>query len=148
MYKRIIIFLSIIIGLSFGVSVGPHLWANLNIRLSYLSNPYINAIIFGLLFILLGTLTAPLIEKSVKRLMEKINQLSISATLLMPLFSSSSFCLGSSFTFCACSSISKLVPHSEVISSLHQQMGDSSAKMVQDNMMLRCINTSKTQYCY
>lgn len=82
MYKRIIIFLSIIIGLSFGVSVGPHLWANLNIRLSYLSNPYINAIIFGLLFILLGTLTAPLIEKSVKRLMEKINQLSISNLVL------------------------------------------------------------------
>ncbi|MBZ6528009.1 PIN domain nuclease [Aerococcaceae bacterium DSM 111021] len=82
MYKRIIIFLSIIIGLSFGVSIGPHLWANLNIRLSYLSNPYINAIIFGLLFILLGTLIAPLIEKAVKRLMEKINQLSISNLVL------------------------------------------------------------------
>lgn len=82
MYKKIIIFLSIIIGLSFGVSIGPHLWTNLNIRLSYLSNPYINAIIFGLLFILLGTLIAPLIEKAVKKLMESINQLSISNLVL------------------------------------------------------------------
>lgn len=82
MYRRIIIFLSIIIGLSFGVTIGPHLWANLNIRSSYLSNLYVNAIIFGLLFILLGTLIAPLIERIVKRMIEKINQLSISNLIL------------------------------------------------------------------
>lgn len=82
MYKRIIIFLSIIIGLSFGVTIGPALWANLNIRSSYLRNPYVNAIIFGLIFILLGTLIAPMLEKAIKRLMEEINQLSIANLIL------------------------------------------------------------------
>ena len=82
MYKRIIIFLSIIIGLSFGVSIGPLLWSNLNIRSNYLTNPYINAIIFGFIFIFLGTLIAPILEKTIKRLMETINELSIANLIL------------------------------------------------------------------
>lgn len=82
MYKRIILFLAIIIGLSFGITFGPLIWSNFNITVAYLANPYINAIIFGLLFSFLGALLAPVIETGVRRMTEFINRQSISMILL------------------------------------------------------------------
>lgn len=82
MYKRIILFLAIIIGLSFGITFGPLIWSNFNIDLNYLTNPYVNAIIFGLLFSFLGALLAPLIEKGVRRMVEFVNRQSIATILL------------------------------------------------------------------
>lgn len=82
MYRRIIMFLSIIIGLSFGFTFGPIIWYNFNINTAYLTNPYINAIIFSLLFVLLGALLTPLVEKGVRRLTEFINSQSIPNLIL------------------------------------------------------------------
>ena len=82
MFKRVIVFISAIIGLSFGVTFGPAIWAQLNLKLSTLSNPYLNAFIFGLLFIIVGTIVAPFIERVIRRLIDSLNRLSIPMLLL------------------------------------------------------------------
>lgn len=73
MFKRVVMFLSVIVGLSFGFTVGPYIWTSLGSDNRILNNPYLNGLIFAIIFIILGSLVAPLIEKGIKRLLEIIN---------------------------------------------------------------------------
>lgn len=75
MFKRIILIVSAIIGLSFGMTLGPLLWSSVHIQNQFINHPFINAIIFALVFILLGMLLAPLLERAIIRLTEWINRL-------------------------------------------------------------------------
>lgn len=78
MFKKIIIFLSIIVGISFGLTIGPVIWPSLNINNAYLINPYINAIIFAIVFGVLGLAIAPMIYRAVNRLVIFIEGLTTS----------------------------------------------------------------------
>lgn len=82
MFKRIIYFLIIVIGFSFGMTFGPGIWENLNVKLTYLHNPYINGLIFTLLFVLVGAIFVPLIEKTIRQLIELLNNQSIPSIIL------------------------------------------------------------------
>lgn len=82
MFKRIIVFLSTIIGFSFGATFGILIWTNVNLNVQYLNNPYVNALIFGLLFAILGIFLAPIIEKTIKALIDVLNRQSIPNLLL------------------------------------------------------------------
>lgn len=73
MFKRVVMFLSIIVGLSFGFTIGPLIWESSGIDNRILNNPYLNGLIFVIIFVVLGRLIAPLIEKGIKRLLEIIN---------------------------------------------------------------------------
>lgn len=73
MFKKVVMFLSVIVGLSFGFTVGPSLWKSLGSSNQILNNPYLNGLIFVIIFVILGSLVAPLIEKGIKRLLEIIN---------------------------------------------------------------------------
>lgn len=74
MYRKIITLLSGIIGLSFGITVGPAIWMSMDVSNQFLGNPLINAVIFGFIFILLGLLIAPIIERTISRLIDWINR--------------------------------------------------------------------------
>ncbi|MCW6681829.1 PIN/TRAM domain-containing protein [Aerococcaceae bacterium NML160702] len=74
MYKRIIIVVSGIIGLSFGLSIGKWIWHNLNIANEFVDNIYVNGLIFAVVFIGLGALFTPLIERAIRKLQELINR--------------------------------------------------------------------------
>lgn len=82
MFKRIIVFLSTIIGFSFGATFGIVIWSNINLDIKYLNNPYVNALIFGILFAFLGIFLAPIIEKTIKRLIDILNRQTIPNLLL------------------------------------------------------------------
>lgn len=82
MFKRIIVFLSSIIGFSFGATFGIVIWSNINLDIKYLNNPYVNALIFGILFAFLGIFLAPIIEKTIKRLIDILNRQTIPNLLL------------------------------------------------------------------
>lgn len=74
MFKKVIMFLSIIIGLSFGFSVGPMVWKSLNISNGIVSNTYVNALIFGIVFMVLGFLVTPLVARLIRKLQEIVNR--------------------------------------------------------------------------
>ncbi|MBS4456379.1 PIN domain-containing protein [Tuanshanicoccus lijuaniae] len=75
MYKRIITGLSVLIGLSFGVTVGPGLWMGIPNLPSWISNIYLNAFIFMIIFTVLGSLLSPFIERVIRYLIEWMNNL-------------------------------------------------------------------------
>ncbi|MGX7107348.1 PIN domain-containing protein [Hutsoniella sourekii] len=74
MFKKVIYLLSGIVGLSFGLTIGPALWRMANIHNRILIHPALNAFIFATIFILLGTLLAPLIEKMIRNLTDWMNR--------------------------------------------------------------------------
>lgn len=82
MFRKIIIALSMLIGLSFGLTIGPQLWRDITILPNWTTNIYLNAIIFTIIFMMLGSLLAPIIEKIIKRLVEWINRLTTSNLIL------------------------------------------------------------------
>lgn len=82
MFKKIITALSMLIGLSFGLSIAPALWKEIPNVPSWVSNPYVNAIIFIIVFMLLGMTLSPFIEKVIKRLTEWVNNLATSNLIL------------------------------------------------------------------
>lgn len=82
MFKKVILFLSVVIGLSFGVTIGPSLWRAVNFINPVIANPYVNGLIFALIFMSLGSLLSPLIEKGVKRLLELVNKQTTSNLIL------------------------------------------------------------------
>lgn len=73
MFKKVVMFLSVIVGLSFGFTVGPQIWRALSLSNIVLRNPYFNGFIFVVIFAILGSLIAPLVEKGIKRLLEIID---------------------------------------------------------------------------
>lgn len=81
MFKKIIIFLSIIVGISFGLTIGPVIWPSLNINNAYLINPYINAIIFAIVFGALGLAIAPFIYRAFNRLVTFIEGVTTSTLI-------------------------------------------------------------------
>lgn len=82
MFKKIITVLSMLIGLSFGLTVAPTLWKEIPNLPDWFSNIYLNAIIFIIIFILIGTFLTPLIEKIIKSLTEWVNNLTTSNLIL------------------------------------------------------------------
>lgn len=72
MFKRIVWVISALIGISFGISLGPIIWASLRINNIYLTNPYLNAIVFAVLFGLLGLFLAPVLERTANKLFDLI----------------------------------------------------------------------------
>ena len=79
MFKKIITALSMLIGLSFGA---PSLWKGIPHAPNWMSNLYVNAIIFIIVFMLLGMTLSPYIEKGIKRLIEWVNNLATSNLIL------------------------------------------------------------------
>ncbi|MFK8243569.1 MULTISPECIES: PIN/TRAM domain-containing protein [unclassified Facklamia] len=75
MYKRIITGLSLLIGLSFGVTVGPSIWHGIPNVPSWTSNIYLNGFIFMIIFMILGSLLSPVIERVIRYLIEWMNNL-------------------------------------------------------------------------
>ena len=74
MLRKVILFVSGIIGISFGLTLGQALWKAMNVNNIILLNPLFNALIFGLIFILLGWIMLPLIDKVTTRLIEWANR--------------------------------------------------------------------------
>ncbi|MBG9981326.1 PIN/TRAM domain-containing protein [Facklamia sp. DSM 111018] len=74
MIKKITILIAVIIGLSFGFTVGPTLWRSLNVYNQLLANPLWNALIFGLIFTLFGFLLAPVIKHFIQRVVKIIEK--------------------------------------------------------------------------
>ena len=73
MFKRVVMFLSIIVGLSFGFTIGPLIWESSGIDNRILNNPDLNGLIFVDRCGVLCRLFASLIEKGIKRLLEISN---------------------------------------------------------------------------
>lgn len=82
MFKRTIIGLSMLIGLSFGLTIGPGLWNGIADLPAWSSNIYLNAIIFTIIFMLLGTLLAPVIEKVISRIIKWVDSLTTANLIL------------------------------------------------------------------
>ena len=70
MIKKIIYTILAVIGLSFGLTLGPLIWQLFQIDGGHLYNPIVNAVIFMIIFILLGLLIAPLVEKVIKKMFD------------------------------------------------------------------------------
>lgn len=82
MYRKIILLLSILIGLSFGFTVAPGLWRQLPNIPNWTTNIYLNAIIFAFIFMLIGSLLTPIIEKIISRIISGIDNLTTSNLIL------------------------------------------------------------------
>lgn len=82
MFKKIITALSMLIGLSFGLTVGPQLWRDIPNLPLWTANIYLNALIFTVIFMFLGSFLAPFIEKIIKHMIEGINKLTTSNLIL------------------------------------------------------------------
>ena len=82
MLKKIVIFISAIIGISFGISLGQGIWETVNLKNSILNSLFINALIFGLLFMFLGYLLVPIIDRFTKRFVEWINRQTTSVVII------------------------------------------------------------------
>lgn len=78
MYRRSIIFVSSVVGLSFGVSIGKNIWTQLGFRNTLFNNIYLNGLVFAIIFMGLGILTAPFIEKMIRNIQEIVNRQNIS----------------------------------------------------------------------
>lgn len=76
MFKKIVMLISTLIGISFGLTLGPQLLVGVEFIPQWVSNRYVNAAIYGVLFWILGGLLVPIIRKMIKLLMEWINTLS------------------------------------------------------------------------
>ena len=63
MFKRIVLMVSAIIGLSFGVSFGASIWPWLHLTQVFLQNTYFNGLLFAIIFALLGNLASPLLAR-------------------------------------------------------------------------------------
>lgn len=59
MFKRIVLMVSAIIGLSFGVSFGASIWPWLHLTQVFLHNTYFNGLLFALFSPSLGNLAPP-----------------------------------------------------------------------------------------
>ncbi|MGF3066468.1 PIN/TRAM domain-containing protein [Facklamia sp. P12945] len=69
MIKKMTISVSMIVGLSFGYTLGAEIWRSLRLYHQLLINPFVNSMIFGLIFMLLGILLAPLFEQLIHKLL-------------------------------------------------------------------------------
>lgn len=78
MYRRSIIFVSSVVGLSFGVSIGKNIWTQLGFRNTLFNNIYLNGLVFAIIFMGLGILIAPFIEKMIRNIQEIVNRQNIS----------------------------------------------------------------------
>ncbi|MGY4105049.1 PIN domain-containing protein [Ignavigranum ruoffiae] len=70
MLKKVVLFISAIVGISFGLTIGQALWQAINIKNVILTNPLFNALIFGLIFMILGGLLLPFIDKVTRRIID------------------------------------------------------------------------------
>lgn len=82
MLKKIVIFIFSFIGISFGISLGQGLWEAMGLKNQFLDSMFINALIFGLLFMFLGYLLVPLIDRFTKRFVEWINKQTTSVVII------------------------------------------------------------------
>lgn len=94
MYRKIILLLSMLIGISFGLTVAPGLWKHLPNLPNWISDLYLNAIIFALIFIFIGSLLTPLIEKIISRIVSVIDNLTTSNLILGTIGSFTGLLLG------------------------------------------------------
>ncbi|WP_124057740.1 PIN/TRAM domain-containing protein [Vaginisenegalia massiliensis] len=81
MFKKVLMFLSVVIGLSFGFSVGPAIWQSLHISHGFLTNTYVNALIFGIIFMIVGYLLEPYVARLIRRIQETVNRQTTSTLL-------------------------------------------------------------------
>ncbi|PKY93911.1 PIN/TRAM domain-containing protein [Facklamia hominis] len=72
MFRKIIVGIFAIIGISLGFSVGPLIWKNFNIFPPLAQFPVIDSLLFGLIFIILGWVLSPYIENFIKRFIRYI----------------------------------------------------------------------------
>ena len=75
MTRKVIMAIALIVGLSLGFTLGPLLWQTLGIRQSLFMNPLVNSIAAGIIFILLGSLLAPWIERLIARIIDHLEAL-------------------------------------------------------------------------
>ena len=74
MFKRIVLMVSAIIGLSFGVSFGASIWPWLHLTQDFLQNTYFNGLLFAIIFALLGNLASPLLARWIRKTQEILNK--------------------------------------------------------------------------
>lgn len=82
MMKKIIVITAMIIGVSFSISFGPSVWNLLNINHIIVKNPFFNAVFFGLIFMLLGFVITPIIDKVAKGIVDLMNRQSTPRLLI------------------------------------------------------------------
>lgn len=82
MIRKVTIILAAIIGLSFGFTLGPYIWETLSLNHRVIINPVLNSIIFGLIFMFLGSLLAPLIERSILKAIELLERQSTPSLII------------------------------------------------------------------
>lgn len=74
MMKKIIVITAMIIGVSFSISLGPSVWELLNVDHGIVKSPFFNVVIFGLIFMLLGFVITPIIDKLARGIVELVNR--------------------------------------------------------------------------
>lgn len=74
MMKKILIITAMIIGVSFSISIGPSVWELLKIHHPIIKNPFFNAIIFGLIFMLFGFIITPILDRIARGVVELMNR--------------------------------------------------------------------------
>ncbi len=82
MIKRFIWTISAIAGLSVGISLGPKFWPLMNLTHKWLTNAYVNGLIFALFFIIIGSMTMPLIERFIRRVLLLLEQQTIGSLVI------------------------------------------------------------------
>lgn len=82
MIRKVTIILAAIIGLSFGFTLGPYIWETLSLNNRVIINPVLNSIIFGLIFMFLGSLLAPLIERFIFKAVELLERQSTPSLII------------------------------------------------------------------
>lgn len=70
MFKKVVLFIFCIVGISFGLTIGEGFWQAINLGYAILKNPFFNALIFGLIFMLLGWILVPFLQKASIRIID------------------------------------------------------------------------------
>lgn len=74
MFKKIVIGLFTLAGLSFGLSLAPALWRYTPLNFPFMKGLIVNAIIFSIIFMMIGFLVYPMIYKATSWLQETLNR--------------------------------------------------------------------------
>ena len=74
MFKRLILVIAGIIGVSFGANYGAQMWKFFDLKLAVLSNMYLNSLVFAFIFILFSWILYPLFRRLFHYIQEVLNR--------------------------------------------------------------------------
>lgn len=74
MFKRLILVIAGIIGVSFGANYGAQMWKFFDLKLDVLSNMYLNSLVFAFIFILFSWILYPLFRRLFHYIQEVLNR--------------------------------------------------------------------------